>query len=276
MKVSSFNRHFNTYCNDRICTMNEEIVVRVSNVSFSYPDKNNAVCDVSFTASKGERIGIIGPNGAGKTTLFLIMCGILKPAQGTVQVNGNGIVPHAFNPEITYLFQSPDDQLFSSTVYDDVAFGPMNMNITRESIKDRVENALEKVNLSEVAHKAPNHLSGGEKRMAAIATILSMLPDVILFDEPTSNLDSKNRRDLINTLLSIDKLQIIASHDLEFILETCSRVMIMDKGCVEADGSSADIMSDTELMNKYHMEKPHSLYPHSHGEKTERGPTRKH
>ncbi len=238
----------------------------VDDVSFSYPG-NGAVLDrIHFGIEKGEKVGLIGPNGAGKTTLFLIMCGILKPSSGTVTVNSREVETGKFNPEITYLFQSPDDQLFSATLYEDVAFGPRNMGLDPEAVRQRVEDALKQVGLSHKTDAVPHHMSGGEKRMGAFASVLSMLPDILLLDEPTSNLDSLNRRNLINVVDSLDNTLIIASHDLEFILESCQRVIILNNGKIEADGDAREIMSDRGLMETHHMEKPHSLYRHTHSE----------
>ncbi len=233
--------------------------LHVDNVSFAYPGANNVLNHIQFDVSKGERTGLIGPNGAGKTTLFMLMCGILNPSEGTVTVNSRQVEHNQFNPEINYLFQMPDDQLFCSTLRDDVAFGPLNMKLSGEEVDERVQRALKQVDLHRKANTVPHHMSGGEKRLGAFATILSILPDILLLDEPSSNLDARNRRNLIDILLSIDNTLLIASHDLEFILELCNRVIIMDEGRIVADGKADEIMSDENLMKTHHMEKPHSL-----------------
>jgi len=244
--------------------MKTENIVYVNNLRFSYPQKNDVLKDVSFKIKRGEHIGLIGPNGSGKTTLFLLLCGILKPQAGNIMVNSKPIVHAKFNPQVSYLFQSPDDQLFSASVFDDVAFGPLNMGLCAAEVKIRVEKAIFNVGLSHLAKRAPHHLSGGEKRMAAIATLLAMMPEVILFDEPTSNLDSLNRRNVINLIQKIESTLIIASHDLEFLLETCSKVMLLNQGTIVRTGPIKKIMADQSLMHTHHLEKPHSLIPHKH------------
>ena len=246
--------------------MSENIVLHMDNLSFRYPDKSKILEKITLSLFSKEKTAIIGPNGSGKTTLFLLLCGILKPESGKIEVNGNTIRHNHFNPEITYLFQTPDDQLFSPTVFDDIAFGPLNMGLSREEILIRVKAALETVNLTHLSDKPPHHLSGGEKRMAAIATILSMMPDILLFDEPTSNLDAKNRRQVISTIKEINKTMFISSHDLEFLLETCNRCILLDSGKIIADGPIVDILINEQLLNMHHMEKPHSLIPHIHSE----------
>lgn len=244
--------------------MSNEIVLEVKKLCFSYPDKDNVLIDISFAVNRGERIALIGPNGSGKTTLFLLLCGILQPNAGEISVNGKAVSHNQFNTDISYMFQSPDDQLFTSTVFDDVAFGPINEGLPDEEVKDRVKNALERVGCQELADKSPHHLSGGEKRMVALATILSMHPQVMVFDEPTSDLDLRNRRNIITLFTSLQKTMVISSHDLEFLLETCNRALIIDKGKIVEDGDIVDLLSDETIMKSHHMEKPHSLYPHTH------------
>lgn len=244
--------------------MSSQIVLKVNKLCFSYPDKKNVLTDISFEMNGGERIALIGPNGSGKTTLFLLLCGILSPASGEIAVNGKDIKPNQFNTDISYMFQSPDDQLFTATVFDDVAFGPINEGLPEEEVKDRVKTALERVKCHELIDKSPHHLSGGEKRMVALATILSMHPEIMLLDEPTSDLDLLNRRNIITLFASLQKTMVISSHDLEFLLETCDRALIIDNGKIVEDGNIVDLLSDEGLMKSHHMEKPHSLYPHTH------------
>lgn len=234
--------------------------LHVEDLTFAYPGGGpDVLTGIHLGLQEGERVGLIGPNGAGKTTLFMLLCGMLEPASGSITLHGANVNPGRFNPEITYLFQMPDDQLFSATVRDDVAFGPLNMGLSRNEVEQRVEKALAQVKLTHKAETAPHHMSGGEKRLAAFAAVLSMLPHVILLDEPTSNLDARNRRNLIDILRTLDTTMLIASHDLEFVLETCSRVVILGNGRLAADGQAAEIMANATLMNAHHLEVPHSL-----------------
>jgi cobalt/nickel transport system ATP-binding protein len=235
----------------------------VDSLCFSYTAGVEVLEDLSFSIGEGESVALVGPNGAGKTTLFMLLCGILRPTSGTVEVDGRPIVPNRFNPQINYLFQSPDDQLFSSTVFDDVAFGPMNAGLTRKEVIERTAAALENVGSGALKDRPSHHLSGGEKRMVAIATILSMMPQVILFDEPTSNLDSRNRRKVIEIISGLGQTLLIASHDLEFLLEAAQRVLLIDRGRIIADGAIRDILSNDNLLRSHGLEKPHSLVHHS-------------
>lgn len=237
-------------------------MLTIDKLSFAYPGGDPILKDISLQIEKGEKTALIGPNGSGKTTLFLLCCGILKVQKGTIEVSGSAIVHSKFNPKISYLFQSPDDQLFSSTIFDDVAFGPLNMGLKKTEIKQVVKDALLRVNSEKLSDKSPFHLSGGEKRMAAIASLLSMNPDLLLFDEPTANLDSRNKRKVIELIKEMSETLLISSHDLEFLLETCSRVIIIDEGEIVADGPIRDILSNENLINKHGLEKPHSLIPH--------------
>ena len=239
-------------------------ILEVDSLTFSYPESPDVLNDVNLSIADGERVALIGPNGSGKTTLFLLMCGILKPTAGGTSVNGSLIRPGGFHPDIGYLFQFPDDQLFSSTVFDDVAFGPLNMSLSRDEVRRRVDRTLSAVGCGGLSDRPPHHLSGGEKRLIAIASVLSMVPRLILFDEPTSNLDSRNRRRVIEVLSTLDQTLIVASHDLEFLLETCLRVVLLDFGKVVADRPIRDLFSDEELLRAHGLEKPHSLVPHTH------------
>ncbi|MBI9100027.1 MAG: ABC transporter ATP-binding protein, partial [Spirochaetaceae bacterium] len=234
----------------------------IDNIGFSYPGGDPVLKGINIEIREGEKTALIGPNGSGKTTLFLICCGILKSGTGSIRVNGKEIQFKKFNPEISYLFQSPDDQLFSSTIFEDVAFGPMNMGMKKDDVREIALQALERVDSSDLADKAPFHLSGGEKRMAGIASLLSMNPKVLLFDEPTANLDSRNKRKVIELIQSMTETLFISSHNLEFLLETCTRVIVIDEGQIVADGPIKKIMSHEKLMNDHGLEKPHSLVPH--------------
>ncbi|UCF95906.1 MAG: ABC transporter ATP-binding protein [Spirochaetaceae bacterium] len=238
--------------------------IAVRDLSFSYPSRPEVLQSLSFIVNSGERVAIVGPNGSGKTTLLLLLCGILRPTGGIVSVSDRLIEAGRFNPCISYLFQSPDDQLFSPTVFDDVAFGPLNMGLPADEVRDRVQEALKIVGADALAERPPHHLSGGEKRLVALATVLSMNPHTILLDEPTSNLDSRNRRQVITILQQAPQTLLVTSHDLEFLLEICPRVLLIDGGRMNADGPIRQVLADDCLLQAHGLEKPHSLVPHRH------------
>jgi len=240
-----------------------EPVLAVSGLSFNYPDKPHVLQDVSLKVWAGERVGIIGPNGAGKTTLFLLICGVLKPVAGEIRLFGKPVLPGAFIPEVGMVFQNPDDQLFCPSVKEDVAFGPRNLGLPRGEVEARVAEAFAVTGTSGLADRAPHHLSGGEKRLVAIAGVLAMRPRLVIYDEPTSNLDIRYRRRLINFLLAAQETMLIASHDLEFILEVCNRVVLLDGGRIIANGNPRGVMGDVALMEAHGLERPHSLVPHA-------------
>ncbi len=233
--------------------------ISIRRLSFNYPDRAGVLNDISAEVAFGEKVGVIGPNGAGKTTLFHLLCGLHAPSSGAIVIDGVEVVPHSFNPSVGYVFQNPDDQLFNPTVFHDVAFGPLNMKLPREEIMLRVDEALEKTGCASLKERPPHHLSGGEKRMAAMASVLSMWPSIMIYDEPTSNLDIRSRRKVINLINSGDATSLIASHDLEFILETCGRVILIDGGVIRADGIPAVVMNNAGLMEAHGLERPHSL-----------------
>ena len=232
-------------------------------LSFSYPRRADVLRAINLTVWPGERVGLIGPNGAGKTTLFLLAGGVLKPTAGRATLFGAPVVPGRFRPEVGLVFQNPDDQLFSPSLWDDVAFGPQNLGLTPTAVRARVEEALAVVGLSALAARPPHHLSGGEKRMAAIAAVLAMHPQLVLYDEPSANLDIRSRRRLIRFLQQAPQAMLIAAHDLELILEVCARVVVLDEGRIVADGDSRQVMGDEELMEAHGLEKPHSLVFHA-------------
>ena len=245
--------------------LSEELVKPVLTVSglwFSYPDSPNVLREVSLRVMPGERLGIIGPNGAGKTTLFLAICGVLKPDGGEIIVLGRPVVNGDFRPEVALVFQNPDDQLFCPSVWDDVAFGPQNTGLSKDEVEARVTEALSIVGGVELAERPVYHLSEGEKRIISIAGVLAMRPQLVIYDEPTANLDIRSRRRLIRLLQASKETILIASHDLELVLEVCNRVVLMDKGSIIADGKPYEIMGDDRLMGAHGQEKPHSLVPH--------------
>jgi cobalt/nickel transport system ATP-binding protein len=241
----------------------EVVSIALTNLCFNYSQERTTLTDINLHIATGEKVGLIGANGAGKTTLFMAICGILTPSYGTIAILNNSITPGQFNPNIGLVFQNPDDQLFCATVRDDVAFGPENMGLSSTEVTDRVTTALSFTGTSHLVDRVPHHLSGGEKCMVAIATVLAMQPQVILYDEPSANLDLKARRRLINFLQASQETIMVSSHDLELILEVCDRVILLNQGRVIADGVPQEIMQDRFLMESNNLEVPHSL-THKH------------
>jgi len=239
-----------------------EPALTVSGLWLSYPDRPDVLQNVSLKVMPGERVGLIGPNGAGKTTFFLGLCGVLKPSAGEIVVLGNPVVNGDFRPEVALVFQNPDDQLFCPSVWDDIAFGPQNMGLSKDEIEVRVTEALSVVGAVELADRPSHRLSEGEKRIVSIAGVLAMHPRLLIYDEPSANLDIRSRRRLIRLLQASKETILIASHDLELVLEVCNRVVLVDKGCIIADGDPRQVMGDDKLMVAHGQEKPHSLIPH--------------
>ncbi|MEB3338568.1 MAG: energy-coupling factor ABC transporter ATP-binding protein [Leptolyngbyaceae bacterium] len=239
-------------------------MIALSDLCFSYSDNPDVLRYINLNVHRGDRLGIIGHNGCGKTTLFLLICGVLIPRSGEIRLLNQLVEPGTFYPEIGLVFQNPDDQLFSASVRDDVAFAPQNIGLSEEEVEKRVTEALVVTGVQELAHRPPHHLSGGEKRMVAIAGVLAMHPQIIIYDEPTANLDLRARRRLIQFLQKSQETLMISSHDLEFVLEVCDRVILMNNGEIVADGFPYQLMNDAELMETYGLERPHSLRPHHH------------
>jgi cobalt/nickel transport system ATP-binding protein len=237
-------------------------VLTVTGVWFSYPDNTDILKDITIEVMPGQRLGLIGPNGAGKTTLFLVICGMLKPSAGQVSLLGKPVAYGKFNPQVALVFQNPDDQLFCPSVREDVAFGLQNMGLPKEEVDIRVKEVLATTGVSKLAERPVHHLSQGEKRIVSIAGVLAMRPELLLYDEPSASLDIRSRRRLIRLLQSSDETILVASHDLELVLEVCERVILIDEGRIFADGESREIMGDKQLMEAHGQEKPHSLIPH--------------
>ena len=236
-------------------------MIEFENVTFGYGEGKKVLDGVSFCVKKGEQIGLIGANGAGKSTLMKAMLGLVH-TEGKIIVN-NLEVCHENLGKIRqilgYVLQDSDNQMFMPTVYEDMIFGPLNYGMKREKADEMVQNVLEKLNLVHLKHRQNYKMSGGEKRMAAIATILAMQPEVMLMDEPSTALDPKNRRRLINILKELTTTKILASHDLDMVLETCNRVLIMSDGKIVADGPAKEILRDRELQERYDLELPFCL-----------------
>lgn len=231
-------------------------------VHFVYPDGHEAVKNISFSILHGESVGIIGANGAGKSTLLMLLMGVLFPDRGEVLVGDVHVTKKTLpmiRQRLGMVFQDPDDQLFMTTVYDDVAFGPRNYKLDEREVRSRVEQALEMVGIPHLQDRASFKLSGGEKRAAAIASVLSMQPDVLIMDEPTAALDPKSRRRVMHLLESFEHTKIITSHDLDMVLETCKRVIVIKDGEVAADGKTLEILTNAELLDQCGLELPLSL-----------------
>jgi len=239
-----------------------EVAIAVRDLHVCYPDSPPVLRGLELNIREGERVAAIGPNGAGKTTLFLSLCGVIRPDRGNITLFGQPVDVGAFRPELGLVFQNPSDQLFCATVWDDVAFGAQNMGLSDGEVERRVVRALEVTGMMELAQRPPHHLSGGQKRMVAIAGIIAMQPRVVIYDEPSANLDLRARRRLIDFLQQSEETMVISSHDLELLIEVCDRVVLIDQGHVVADGLPREIMGDRELMEAHGLEKPHSLIPH--------------
>lgn len=236
--------------------------ISVQDVTFAYPDGTVALNGLSFEITHGESVAIVGANGAGKSTLLLHLNGFLSPSSGTVRV---GDVPvtrktlPAIRRAVGTVFQDPDDQLFMPTVYEDVAFGPLNMGLPAEEIDARVIDALSQVDALHLRDRPPYRLSGGEKRAVAIATVLAMRPNALILDEPSSNLDPRARRRLIALLRTFSHTKIIATHDLDLALELCERTIVLSAGAVLADGPTGAVFADDELLAASSLERPLSM-----------------
>lgn len=232
--------------------------IEISDLSFEY--NNKVILDnLSLDIYQQEKVGVIGANGAGKTTFFFSICGLLKINKGKIKLFNKLIEKGKFYPEIGLVFQNPDDQLFSPTVRDDIIFGVENLGLSSEEIETRLEQVLQTTGVKHLLERIPHQLSGGEKCMVAIASVLIMSPKIILYDEPSANLDLKARRKLINFLKSSEQTILVSSHDLELILEVCDRVIVMNSGNIVADGNPLEIMSNPRLMEENNLEISPSL-----------------
>jgi cobalt/nickel transport system ATP-binding protein len=232
-------------------------MIHVRELRFAYPDGRQALDGLTMSVSAGECVGLIGPNGAGKTTLFLCLCGVLRPTPGAASVAGLDPADPAqrklLPARVGVVFQNPDDQLFSSTVAEDVAFGPLNLGLPPDEVRDRVADALKRTGMTGQDDRVPFHLSGGEKRRAAIAGVLAMRPEVLLLDEPSMFLDPRGRRELIRLIAALPGTKLIASHDLALVRDSCSRVILMDSGRVVTEGGT-QMLHDAELMERHGLE----------------------
>ena len=244
-------------------------MLEFKNVSFSYGD-HPVLDNLSFKIDDGEAVGLIGANGAGKSTIMKLVLGLLA-GEGEICLDNIPVCKKnlaEIRKKIGFVLQDSDNQMFMPTVYEDMIFGPMNYGMSREEADRRVDEVLASLNLTELKHRSNHKISGGEKRMAAIATILAMQPEVILMDEPSTALDPVNRRTVINTVNSLKQTKLIASHDLDMILDTCDRVILLSRGKIAADGDAEKILSDKALLEANRMELPFCLQGyHPHREK---------
>lgn len=236
--------------------------VDIRGVHFTYPDGRVALRGVDLAIDPGERVAVLGPNGAGKTTLALHLNGILSPSEGRLSIGDTEVVEENYpvvRRMVGLVFQDSNDQLFMPTVREDVSFGPANFGATGELLDRAVEDALATVDGLEFASRPPHHLSGGEKRRAALATVLSMEPDVLVFDEPSAGLDPTGRRELVRTLEDLPMTQLIITHDLPLALELCPRAVIMNEGVIVAEGATIEILSDRDLLTANRLELPYGF-----------------
>ncbi len=243
----------------------EQVGIDIEQLSFRYETGVEILKDITFHATGDESIGLIGANGVGKSTLLKMLVGLNLDYEGMIRVEGIPVKKDTLaeiRSKIGYVFQDSENQLFMNTVYEDVAFAPRNYGLSEHEVAERVKDALEQTGISHLKDRPIYKMSGGEKKLASIATILSMTPDIILMDEPSIALDPKNRRNLIRILNSFHYLKIIASHDLDMILDTCSRTILMSDGKMIADGRTEDILYDKELLENYNLELPLCLQKH--------------
>lgn len=242
-------------------------MIEFQNVSFSYGD-NPVVENLSFSIKKGETVGLIGANGAGKSTIMKLMLGLIC-GRGEIKVDGLPVCREnlpEIRKKIGFVLQDSDNQMFMPTVYEDMIFGPRNYGLSKEETDKRVDEILRQLGLESLKHRHNHKISGGEKRMAAIATILAMEPEMILMDEPSTALDPVNRRTVINTINRLPQTKLIASHDLDMILDTCQRVILLSRGAIAADGDAETILRDKALLEANRMELPFCLQGWKKGE----------
>ena len=236
----------------------DEPAVRVSDLSFAYPGGHTALTGISLVVRPGERVALVGPNGAGKSTLILHLNGILN-GTGDIYIEGRRLEKGTLRQirgRIGMVFQNPDDQLFSPTVFDDVAFGPLHMGVPEAEVRVRVAGALEMVGMSGFEERLSHHLSVGEKKRVSLATVLSMDPAILILDEPTAGLDPRARRSLIDLLRSLDRTMLVSTHDMRLVAELFERVVVMDGGTIVADGETRGLIEDQALLEAHGLESP--------------------
>ena len=236
--------------------------LEVKELAFAYPDGHQALFGINLKIAAGERVALLGPNGAGKTTFVMHLNGLHAAQHGEVIIDGEVIDTEAkeslraIRGKVGIVFQDPDDQLFMPTVFDDIAFGPQNLGFSGKELEDKVLAALDRVGMSEFKDRPPHHLSFGQRRRVAVATVLAMNPSMLVLDEPSSNLDPASRRELAEILTSLPITMIMVTHDLPFAYELCERSVILAGGEIVADGKTEEILRDSELLKKYRLELP--------------------
>jgi cobalt/nickel transport system ATP-binding protein len=239
-----------------------DAVLSFDGVGHVYPDDTAALKGVSLEVGRGERVALLGPNGAGKSTLMLHANGILRATEGTVTVNGEALEDDTVDRirrDVGLVFQDPDDQLFMTTLYDDVAFGPLNMGRDAAEVDRRVHEALHAVDLADVASRPAHHLSYGQRKRAALATVISMDSDILVLDEPTANLDPRARREMVAFIEGLDATIVIATHDMDVAWRLCDRAIVMDDGRLVTDGPAGEVMTDRDLLEAHGLELPHGV-----------------
>jgi cobalt/nickel transport system ATP-binding protein len=233
--------------------------LEVSGLAFAYPDGHQALYGVDLRISRGERVALLGPNGAGKTTLVLHLNGVHRAGRGTVRVGGLDVTKQHLQEvrrRVGIVFQDPDDQLFMPTVGDDVAFGPANFGVVEPELSLRVKEALDAVAMTDLADRSPMHLSGGQRRRVALATVLACDPEILVLDEPSSNLDPVARRELAEVLLGLDRTMLMVTHDLPYALQLCPRAVVIDDGVVVRDAPTREVLADTAFLRAHRLELP--------------------
>ncbi len=234
-------------------------IIEIENLSFAYADGQPALDGVDLTVHRGEKVAAVGPNGAGKSTLFLHLNGILN-GRGRVRVAGIEVgerTARQVRARVGLVFQNPDDQLFSPTVFEDVAFGPLHLGLSPAEVQARVERALAAVAMSGYETRMPHHLSLGERKRVAIATVLSMAPDILVLDEPSAGLDPRARRNLIHLLHTLPQTMLVATHDMRLVWELCPRTILLDRGRLIADGATRKLLQNVALMEQHGLETPY-------------------
>jgi cobalt transport protein ATP-binding subunit len=237
----------------------QEPVLHVHDLHYTYPDGRKALHGVTMHVDHGEKVALVGPNGAGKSTLMLHFNGILSGTTGSVRVDGMDVEKKnlgVIRAKVGLVFQNPDDQLFSTSVFEDVAFGPLHMGYDAAEVHRRVQQALELVGIADFGPRMPHHLSVGERKRVAMATVLAMDPSILVLDEPTAGLDPRGRRSLINLLRDLDATMLVSTHDMALVAELFARTIVLDGGLVVADGPTPQLMADAVLLETHGLEAP--------------------